>query len=147
MKMKESRAIKYNKPIKWKQLYVFGILVQLAMLSCMLLMPADMRIPIIKAVAIPILLIYPVLTMVIGLVLKKQEDRRADTQGDKRSTEHAEEYSEHGRLLNRGVPAVDLDPAVIFHHGNQDRVDHDSPSQKGYRDRYGCCGCHGRHEQ
>jgi PAS domain S-box-containing protein len=67
---------KHDKPLGWKQLYAFGVLVQLAMLSCMFLMPADMRIPIIKAVAPPILIIYPILTMIIGLILKRQEDRR-----------------------------------------------------------------------
>ncbi|MFT5727001.1 MAG: PAS domain S-box-containing protein [Desulforhopalus sp.] len=67
---------KHDKPLGWKQLYVFGILVQLAMLSCMFLMPADMRIPIIKSVAPPILLLYPLLTVVIGIILKRQEDRR-----------------------------------------------------------------------
>ncbi|MDA3897914.1 MAG: response regulator [Desulfobacteraceae bacterium] len=61
----------------WKQLYGFGFLVQLVMLSCMLLMPEEMRIPIIKAVAPPILLIYPILTMILGLILKRQEQRRA----------------------------------------------------------------------
>ncbi len=68
---------KYDKSLGWKQLYAFGLLVQLVMLSCMLLMPQEMRIPIIKAVAPPILLIYPILTMILGLILKRQEQRRA----------------------------------------------------------------------
>lgn len=63
-------------PINWKELYVFGLFVQLAMLSCMFLMPAGMRMTIIKAVAPPILVIYPLLTMLIGLILQRQEDRR-----------------------------------------------------------------------
>ena len=66
----------HSKPFGWKQLYAFGVLVQIAMLSCMLLMPAEMRIPIIKAVAPTILLIYPVITMFIGLILERQETRR-----------------------------------------------------------------------
>jgi PAS domain S-box-containing protein len=67
---------KHNKSLDWKQLYAFGILVQLAMLSCMILMPADMRIPIIKAVAPPILIIFPIITLLIGHILKRQEERR-----------------------------------------------------------------------
>ena len=67
---------RYYKPLGWRQLYLFGFLVQLVMLSCMFLMPAGMRIPIIKAVAPPILIIYPPLTMILGLILKRQEQRR-----------------------------------------------------------------------
>ena len=66
----------YYRPLGWKELYLFGVLVQLAMLSCMFLMPAQMHIPIFKAVAPPVLAIYPVLTMIVGLILKRQEDRR-----------------------------------------------------------------------
>ncbi|MFH2058954.1 MAG: LytS/YhcK type 5TM receptor domain-containing protein [Pseudomonadota bacterium] len=68
---------KHAKSLGWMQLYIFGFVVQLVMLSCMILMPEEMRIPIIKAVAPPILLIYPVLTMILGLILKRQEQRRA----------------------------------------------------------------------
>ncbi|MBJ6726351.1 LytS/YhcK type 5TM receptor domain-containing protein [Geomesophilobacter sediminis] len=67
---------KRENPPNWLQLYLFGVVVQLAMLSCMFLFPAAMRIAILKKIALPILLIYPVLTAVIGLILKKQEVRR-----------------------------------------------------------------------
>ncbi len=62
--------------LDWKELYAFGILVQLAMLSCMTIMPTSMIVPIVKAVAPPILIIFPLLTVVIGLILKRQEVRR-----------------------------------------------------------------------
>ncbi len=67
---------KGNKPLSWLQLYLFGIVVQLAMLSCIFLFPADLRNTILKTTALPILLIYPVLTTIIGLILKEQADRR-----------------------------------------------------------------------
>ena len=67
---------KQEKTFGWLELYLFGILVQLAMLCCMLLMPADMIWPILKSVAPPVLIIYPVLTLIIGLVLDRQEVRR-----------------------------------------------------------------------
>ncbi|MCM0082627.1 PAS domain S-box protein [Geomonas sp. Red32] len=60
----------------WLQLYVFGVVVHIAMLACMFLFPAATRNTILNNTALPILLIYPVLTTIIGLVLKKQEDRR-----------------------------------------------------------------------
>ena len=67
---------KKQTPVGWKELYAFGVVVQLAMLSCMFLMPANMIFPILKAVAPPVLSIFPVLTLIIGLILKRQEARR-----------------------------------------------------------------------
>ncbi|WP_224981981.1 LytS/YhcK type 5TM receptor domain-containing protein [Geomonas agri] len=67
---------KRGKPPNWMQLYAFGVVVHIAMISCMFLFPAAMRDIILKNTVLPILLIYPVLTTIIGLILKKQEDRR-----------------------------------------------------------------------
>ncbi len=104
---------KDDKLLGWKQLYAFGVLVQLAMLSCMFLMPANMRIPIIKAIALPILIIYPVLTMLIGLVLKRQEDRRnaeEELMGNRRTLSNE-------RGLLRGV--INSIPDLIFFKNTQ----------------------------
>lgn len=65
-----------NKQLGMGQLYVFGILVELAMLACMFIFPAEIRIPVVKAVAPPALLLYPFLTVIIGLILKRQKERR-----------------------------------------------------------------------
>jgi PAS domain S-box-containing protein len=67
---------KNGKPLNWMHLYAFGVAVQLALLSCMFLFPTEMRNSILRKSTLPILLIYPVLTTIIGLILKKQEDRR-----------------------------------------------------------------------
>ena len=64
------------RPLNWMQLYAFGVVVQLAMLSCMFLFPDELRNTILSKIALPILIIYPVLTAIIGLVLQKQEKRR-----------------------------------------------------------------------
>lgn len=109
---------KNNAVLGWKQLYVFGFLVQLAMLLCMFLMPADMRIPIIKTVAPPILLIYPFLTMFIGLILKRQEDRR---KAELELEESRETLSKERGLLKGVVNSitdailfVDLDRQILM---------------------------------
>ena len=72
------RRLEQNRKWKltWWNLYLFGILVQLAMLACMFLMPAEVRFKILAAVAPPILLIYPIGTMLLGLILRRQRDRR-----------------------------------------------------------------------
>lgn len=104
---------KNSKPLSWIQLYIFGVVVQLAMLSCMFLFPADMRNSIHKKIALPILLIYPILTTIIGLILKKQEDRRVT---DKELAENRKALSRERGLL-RGV--IDSIPDLISFKNNE----------------------------
>lgn len=87
---------KNSTALSWFELYLFGVLVQLAMLSCMILMPAQMRIPILQSVGPPVLIIYPVLTMIIGLILKRQEDRR--TADEELTANRKALYRERGLL-------------------------------------------------
>jgi len=101
---------KHNKPLSWKQLYAFGVIVQLAVLSCMFLMPADIHIPMIKAVAPPILLIHPILTMIIGLILKRQEDRR---DVDKELVENRKALIESEKQLHALLQSIQT--AVVVH--------------------------------
>ncbi len=103
--------IRTHSPLGWLQLYVFGVLVQLTMLACMVLMPPEMRLPIIKSIALPILIIYPFLTMMLGLILKRQEDRRATDQKlireifDRKAAEASARESEaHLRTLIETLP-------------------------------------------
>lgn len=100
-------------PPGWKELYLFGVVVQLAMLSCMLLMPAHLRMPIIKAIAPPILLIFPFLTLFLGLVLKKQEIRRETD----RALEESRKALGRERGLLRGV--ISSIPDLIFFKDTQ----------------------------
>jgi len=102
------RKDKHGKPLNWLQLYFFGVIVQLAMLSCMFLFPAALRNSILKNIALPILLIYPVLTTIIGLILKKQEDRRAT---DKELAENRKALSRERGLLKGVINAI---PDLIF---------------------------------
>jgi len=99
---------RHDKPLNGLRLYAFGVVVQLAMLSCMFLMPAEMRMPILRNIALPILLIYPVLTMLIGLILKRQEDRRAT---DRELAENRKALRQERSLL-RGV--INSIPDLIF---------------------------------
>ncbi|MDD2898015.1 MAG: PAS domain-containing protein [Desulfuromonadaceae bacterium] len=99
---------KHNKRLNWLHLYVFGVVIQLTMLSCMFLFPVETRNTIIKKIALPILLIYPILTLIIGLILKKQEDRRAT---EKELAESRQALKRERGLL-RGV--INSIPDLIF---------------------------------
>lgn len=69
--------LKYkNLVLDWFKLYAFGLLIQLCVLACMFLMPEQMRFKIINAIIEPLIFIFPICTMLVGLVLRRQRDRR-----------------------------------------------------------------------
>lgn len=65
-----------NLPLDWFKLYAFGMLIQMSVLSCMLLMPEHLKYKAIDAIRLPLVLIFPVCTMLVGLILSRQRDRR-----------------------------------------------------------------------
>lgn len=67
---------KYQKSLNWFSLYALGLLIQVIVLSLMLFMPEHLRFKIISAIAPTILIFYPIGTMLLGLILRRQEDRR-----------------------------------------------------------------------
>jgi len=71
--------IRHNskKPITKKQLYLFGLIVHVDMMLMMFALPADIRWNVINKVTLPVLLIYPIGTMLIGRLLTLQNERTA----------------------------------------------------------------------
>ena len=65
-----------NMPLDWFKLYVFGMLIQISVLGCMLIFPENLRYKAIDATILPLILIFPICTMLVGLILKRQRDRR-----------------------------------------------------------------------
>ena len=68
---------KNKKPLSSLELYVFGLLVHIAMVLCLFAMPAGMRLIAFKTMSFTILGIYPLATLLIGKILKDQEDNSA----------------------------------------------------------------------
>ena len=97
-----------NGKLSWWNLYLFGVLVQLTMLSCMFLMPVEVRYKILAAVALPILLIYPIGTLLLGLILRRQRDRRA---AELVLDEHRQLLDRERGLLRGLINAI---PDIIF---------------------------------
>jgi diguanylate cyclase (GGDEF)-like protein/PAS domain S-box-containing protein len=97
----------YNFTLDWFRLYAFGMLIQLCALSCMLLMPEHLRFKVIRAVIEPVILVFPICTMLVGLILKRQ--------GDRRQSEY--DLSESQKLLSREQSLmrglIDSLPALI----------------------------------
>lgn len=102
-------SLRHKKEMSWLRLYLLGLCVQISVLLCMLFLPGDIRFAAITAIALPILIIYPVGTMLLGMLLKRQKDRR----------QFEEELREHKILLDRerGLlkRLIDSIPDYIFY--------------------------------
>ncbi|MDG6243519.1 MAG: ATP-binding protein [Methanolobus sp.] len=57
-------------------LYALGILVHVVMLFCMLLLPWPYSLEVLKEISLPIMLIYPIGTVLLGSILKNQFTRK-----------------------------------------------------------------------
>ena len=58
---------------RWLMLYLLGICVHAAMLACMLLMPDPVFV--LGHITLPVIIIYPVVTVLLGLILLRQKER------------------------------------------------------------------------
>ncbi|MDP2560664.1 EAL domain-containing protein [Psychrobium sp. 1_MG-2023] len=97
------------KHINWKSLYLFSVVIELNVLLCMFLMPEAVRYQIIASIAPTLLVIFPLASTLIGMLLKRQQERRND----------AAELAENKRLLARekGIlkSLIDSIPDLIFY--------------------------------
>jgi len=57
-------------------LFFFGLLVHLAMLAMTVALPPDLILPVLKRIAGPVMLIYPLATVLVGKILSDQSARR-----------------------------------------------------------------------
>lgn len=102
-------SLNKSKPMGWVELYVMGVVVQLAIIGCMFFMPAELRFTIIKHIALPLLVLYPIGTMLLGMLLQRQRDRRTS---DNQLLEH-KELLDRERSLLKGL--IDSVPDLIFY--------------------------------
>ncbi|NDL67020.1 PAS domain S-box protein [Anaerotalea alkaliphila] len=92
---------------RWSELYALGLVVHLAMLLCMNILPRETARAVLGAISLPVMSIYPVGTVLLGLMLFHQKDRNE-------AVVRVEESEERYRSLFRNNHAVMLilDPAT-----------------------------------
>lgn len=59
----------------WVSLYLFGICVHIVMLACTLFLPEEIRNSTFQSIVYPVLIIYPLATVVVGKLLLFQQER------------------------------------------------------------------------
>lgn len=68
----------------WKELYVFGLVVQLSMLPGILILPEPQLSLVLYELTLPVLIIYPVVTVLLGILLGRQLSRQRLAEEQKR---------------------------------------------------------------
>lgn len=65
-----------KKDINYKELYILGLLVHVVMLSCTVFLPGEIIISTLKTIALPVIILYPLGTMILGRLLVRQRQSR-----------------------------------------------------------------------
>nr|NQU94170.1 PAS domain S-box protein [Bacteroidota bacterium] len=60
---------------RWQELYAFGLLVHVAMLGCGFLLPREISLDVLSRISLPVMLIYPFGTVMLGMMLIYQQRR------------------------------------------------------------------------
>ncbi len=73
------RYLIYPKTLRWRYLSVFlmGFIVHVAMLACSLILPYPNNISVMRAIALPVLTIYPAGSILLSVLLIRQKEYRA----------------------------------------------------------------------
>lgn len=104
------------------ELLAMGVIVHLVMLLCMFLMPLDIALNTVRQIGPPVLLIYPVGTVVLGLLLFSQQDRRRAQQdlAESEARYRSMFANNHAIMLlidpDTGT-VIDANPAACAHYG------------------------------
>lgn len=80
------------------ELYGFGMIVHVVMLLTMLTLPGGNALPVLRIITLPVMLIYPVVTVLLGLVLVRQERRLTTTAALRESEERFRAVFEQAAL-------------------------------------------------
>lgn len=90
--------------IPFTELYLFGLVIHVDMLLCTLVLPLDTAINVLKSIALPVIIIYPVATLALGLLLKNRLRRQKDSDERLRSERRLKTLV---NILQQSVKSVD----------------------------------------
>ena len=82
-----------------RELYLFGIVVHLAMLAWFFLLPWPLAIDVLRKISFPVMLIYPLATVFLGKLLVMSEQRRQVEENLKESEERYRELVENANSI------------------------------------------------
>jgi PAS domain S-box-containing protein len=69
---------KWDKPYTYAELYLLGLVNHLTMLSLTLLLPKAIRGEVFNSIALPVIVIYPIVTVLLGMLMGRKIQRRLE---------------------------------------------------------------------
>ncbi len=105
-----------RKKLDWPELYLFGMVANVAMLLCAAILPWSIMMEVLSKISLPVLLVYPVATVLLGMLLSRQSERRTMEAALKESEEKFRCYVERAPLgvfiADRAGRYVEVNPAA-----------------------------------
>ncbi|WP_340818387.1 LytS/YhcK type 5TM receptor domain-containing protein [Methanolobus sp. WCC4] len=106
-------------------LYIFGILLHIMMLFCMLLLPWPYAFEVIEQIGFPVMLIYPLGTFLLGTMLKNQMLRKGMQDAVKENEEKLQEFIDNVPVgmfrTNSDGKALQANPEMVRIIGREDK--------------------------
>jgi two-component sensor histidine kinase len=84
---------------RWYEFYLFGVLSHLVMLALMLTLPIAVRGKVLSAISLPVMALYPLATVMLGLLLSKRVRRENAANELRESEEHLRAAEAESRRL------------------------------------------------
>lgn len=107
---------------RWLRIYIFGVIVHIGMLACMLVIPWDTAIQTLRQISLPVLLIYPVGVVLLALLLQRQvEYTEAMIHISEADSRYKSLFNENNSVMILINPEdgniVDANPAAVTFYG------------------------------
>jgi len=129
---------KLQKHLGWFDLYVFGILVHIVMLICMLLLPWPSAVDTIKSISLPVMFIYPIGTFLLGNLLNNQILRKKTQNALKENETKLQSFIDNVPVgifrINSEGEVIQVNPQMvqIVRGGTSEHASNDSRETKNY---------------
>ena len=99
----------------WLSIYAMSLTVHITMLACMLLLPYPESLNVIRKIAVPVMVVYPAASVLLSLLLMRQQDRRRLNDQLKQSEEefrYVFDNSVVGKSLTRLTGEIQVNKAM-----------------------------------
>ncbi len=97
--------------ITWHELYLFGLIIHLGMLGCTVFLPGSIRWRVLANIVLPVLLIYPIVTALLGKLLADHLKRERMNQ---KLRESEERYQTLATISPVGIFRTDENGATTY---------------------------------
>jgi len=108
-----------SKKTRWFSIYIMSLVVHITMLLCMMLLPAPDNLIVIRTIAAPVMVIYPIAAMLLSLFLLRQLELR-ETQDLMKKSE--DKYKLLFETMSQGVVYQSADGSIISMNPAAERI-------------------------